>query len=105
MTWCNNRRWRVTTRCVDDAIDEDSRRYDRLGWKLAQFGEMLRLHDSQFGGHRHDWIEIATAPSIDEISPAIRAPSLDECNVACQPQFHQIIAAGKCAGFLAFRHL
>src|SRR5215469_3718917 len=62
---------------MDDAVDINSRCYDRFRRQLAEFGDVLRLYDGELARRRDDRIEVPPGVAIDAIAPAVGAPGFD----------------------------
>src|SRR5690606_25329624 len=62
---------------MDDAVDEYPGGHDRFGVQLAQFVDMLGLHDGAIRRHGAYGIEVAAGLPVGEIAPAIGLPCFD----------------------------
>src|SRR5580704_5599436 len=85
------------------AIDENSRRRDRLGIKRAQLNDLAHLRDGDLPRHRHHRVEVARGFAINEIAPAIAALRLDEREIARERLFEDIELALDRTCFFALR--
>ena len=72
------------------AVHEDAGRDNVVRVELAQFTDMLGLHDGQLRRRRHHRIEVARRRVEGEIAPAVRLPGLDQRDVAGQRFFEQV---------------
>src|SRR4029077_8833534 len=72
---------------ADDALDEDSRSYDRFRIEAAERHDLVHGRDRRLRRHRHHRAEIARRHSVREVAPAIAALGLDEGVVGVQRRF------------------
>src|ERR1700730_755002 len=96
---------RIAAFDVHDPVDIDAWRDDGLGRQFAELGDMLGLYDRQLCRGRHDRVEVATGIAIDEVSPAVGAPRLDQRDIAGQGVFEDAFAAVDDARLLALGEL
>src|SRR5260370_16564279 len=103
-----SRRGGVDLFCVvgalEDGVYEDARGVDLVRGELAEVDELFYFGDHIIGGGGHHGIEVARCFSVDEITPAIAFPGLDESEIAAQSAFEDVVAAVEVARFFSFPH-
>src|SRR5260370_29629787 len=101
-----SRRGGVDLFCVvgalEDGVYEDARGVDLVRGELAEVDELFYFGDHIIGGGGHHGIEVARCFSVDEITPAIAFPGLDESEIAAQSAFEDVVAAVEVARFFSF---
>src|SRR5260370_21624052 len=88
---------------LEDGVYEDARGVDRVRGELGELDELFYFGDHIIGGGGHHGIEVARCFSVDEITPAIAFPGLDESEIAAQSAFEDVVAAVEVARFFSFR--
>src|SRR5580700_499901 len=71
---------------------------------LAGFNQLLDFGDSDLRGGRHHGIEVARGLAINQVSPPIALPRLDQREVGLERMFEHVRAAVELARFFAFGH-
>src|SRR5208282_1638120 len=84
-----------------DSLHEHARRMHHVGIQFSRLDQVFDLGDGDLGRGGHHRIEIARRLAIDEITPAVALPRLDECEVGPQRAFHDVGAAVELSRFLA----
>jgi hypothetical protein len=73
---------------------------DRFGIELAELCKVVCASHGQICSGRHDRIEIARGPAVDEIAPAIRFPGVDQRHVTSQRVLEHVIPIADASHFL-----
>src|SRR5208283_593192 len=87
-------------RRMDDAMDENAWRMNRVGIDFPGFDEMLDLRHGDLAGCRHHRIEVARRLAINEIAFGIALIGVNNGDIGDKSAFHDIGRAVEFAQFL-----
>src|ERR1700676_4662214 len=86
---------------LKNSFHKYARRMHQVGIQFARFDQVLNFGDRDLGRGRHHRIKIARGFAIDEVTPSVALPGLDEGKVGFQRALHDISAAIELARFFA----
>jgi len=75
---------------VDQAMNEDARRMDFVGIKLARLDDFFYFGDSDLAARRGVRVEVARGTAIDEVSIEVSLPCLHESQISYDAAFQDV---------------
>src|SRR5260370_28804469 len=91
----------LVARALDDAIDEDARRVDLVGIKLADLDELLYLGNADFAATGDHLVEVPRGFSLNEVAGFVALPCLHERNLRRDAGFENVFLIVAILRFLA----